>query len=317
MPTLQRNVEAALPSVRDGVGGVLLLGSARAPDLAGRLAKLKAEALGGIAPLVMSDEEGGGVQRVAYLVGSMPWARTMAATLTSEQVRVLAERTARKMVANGITMNLAPNLDLASGPGPDARHIDGPRSFSTDPQIATNYGLAFAQGTRDGGVVPVMKHFPGEGQATANTDYAAALTPTLPSMEQFDLAPFQAAVGAGAPAIMVGNATVPGLSAGPASLSYPVITGLLRRRLGFHGLILTDSLSAGAITVAGLDVGQAAVQAIAAGADMVIVASGDPNTVAEAIVKAVEAGVDTGLLPTGRLNDAVANVLNAKRINLC
>lgn len=317
VPTLQRDVLSALPSVRQGVGGVLLVGTGAGTDLGSRLAELKAQSLGGIAPLVMSDEEGGGVQRLARLVGSLPWARAMAATLTPERVRALAERTGRQMLANGVAMDLAPNVDLAFGPGPDPRHIDGPRSFSTDPLIANSYGLAFARGMLDAGVIPVVKHFPGEGAATANTDYGAAATPALASLEWSDLVPFDTAIKAGLPAIMVGNATVPGLSTGPASLSSAVITGLLRQRLGFHGLILTDSLSAGAISVDGLDVGQAAARAIAAGADMVLVGSGNPNTVATTIVDHVVGEVVSGGVATGRLNDAVANVLNAKGINLC
>jgi beta-N-acetylhexosaminidase len=264
----------------------------------------------------MADEEGGYVQRLANLIGSVPAPRTMAATLTVDQVRALAASMARKMVANGVTMDLAPDMDLALANGTSPAHSDGRRSFSADPAVTTRYGLAFAQGMMDGGVVAVIKHFPGEGHDSANTDFAAALTPPLASLAA-DLAPFEAAISAGMPAIMVGNATVPGLSTGPASLSPAVITGLLRQRLGFQGLILTDSLTAGAISVEGLDVGAAAAKAIAAGADMVVVGSGNPNTVAQTIVDRIVADTGSGALTTARLNDAAAKVLKAKRVTLC
>lgn len=317
VPVLQADIESVLPSVRLGVGGVLLVGNSNGPDLSSRLAQLNAQALGGIGPLVMVDEEGGTVQRLANLVGSVPAPRTMAATLTVDQVRALAASTARKMVANGVTMDLAPDVDLALAQGPSPAHSDGRRSFSADPAVTTRYGLAFAQGMVDGGVVAVIKHFPGEGHDSANTDFGAALTPPLAALEGADLAPFQAAITAGMPAIMVGNATVPGLSTGPASLSAAVLTGLLRQRLGFQGLVLTDSLSAGAISVEGFDVGAAAAKAIAAGADMVVVGSGNPNTVAKTIVDRIAADTGSGALATARLNNAAAKVLKVKRVDLC
>ncbi len=317
VPVLQGNFASALPVVRLGVGGLLLVGVSGRADLSSRLAQVKAEALGGIAPLVMSDEEGGAVQRVADLVGSMPSAQAMAATLTTDQVRTLAANTARRLVANGVTMDLAPDVDLAPGLGAVVSHSDSRRSFSADPALTTSYGVAFARGMVDGGVIPVLKHFPGEGHANASTDFGAADTPPLSSLEGSDLVPFEAAIKAGLPAIMVGNATVPGLSDGPASLSAEAVTGLLRQRLGFHGLVLSDSLTAGAISVTRLDLGQAAVAAIKAGVDMVIVGSGNPNTLATTIVERLVADAGRGALPLDRLTAAAANVLKAKAVNLC
>ena len=196
----------------------------------------------------MTDEEGGEIQRMANLVGNLPWPRTMAATMTPGQVRALAGQVGRRMRAAGITMDLAPVLDLSDSPGPDATYPDGPRSFSVHPAVATAYGLAFARGLQDGGVIPVLKHFPGLGQASANTDFGRATDPPLGTLEAGALLPFEAAIKDGLPAVMVGEVSVPGLTHGlPATLSSQAITGLLRGRLGFHGLVLTDSLSAAAI----------------------------------------------------------------------
>jgi beta-N-acetylhexosaminidase len=272
----------------------------------------------------MSDEEGGEVQRMANLVGSIPWPRTMAATMTPGQVLAVATRLGQSMRANGVTMDLAPVLDLASGPGPDATHTDGPRSFSAVPSVAQAYGLAFAQGLIAGGVVPVVKHFPGEGSASANTDDSSASTPELPILQTADLVPFAAAISTGLPAIMVGNATIPGLSTEPASLSSSVITGYLREQMGFHGLVITDSLSAGAITSLGISLSTAVVDAVRAGADMVLFSApgpdDHPDTVqgaTSAIVAALESAVASGTITMDRLNGAVEDVLTAKGLHPC
>ena len=160
------------PAVVAGAGGILLYGSDAPANLGAMLRSLAARAEGGIAPLVMTDEEGGGVQRLANLVGSIPWPRTMAADMSPSAVEALADTVGKRMRADGVTMDLAPVLDIASGPGPDATHTDGPRSFSPNPVVAARYGLAFARGLLESGVIPVVKHFPGEGRASANTDDA-------------------------------------------------------------------------------------------------------------------------------------------------
>ena len=307
----------AVPAARQGVGGVILFGSAAPTDLSQQLAGLKAQAPGGIAPLIMTDEEGGQVQRMPNLVGSLASPRAMAATLDPEAVRQLGEATGRTLIANGVDVDLAPVLDLASGPGPDMQHTDGPRSFSPDPAVAASYGLGFAEGLLAAGVIPVVKHFPGEGQATANTDDAPASTPPLPALEAADLVPFGRAVHAHLPAVMVGNATIPGLTSGPASLSPAAIGGLLMRQLGFGGLVLTDSLSASSIRATGLDVPHAAVQAVTAGADMVLYDLSGPSSGSSEVASQLTAAASDGTLPLSRLDDAVGHVLSAKRVSLC
>jgi beta-N-acetylhexosaminidase len=313
----ETDVAAAAPAVAAGAGGIVLYGSSAPATLGSQLGALEAMDEGGLAPLVMTDEEGGGIQRMANLVGSLPWPATMSATMTPAAVEQAAEQVAQAMVANRVSVDLAPVLDLASGPGPDATHIDGPRSFGVSPTTATTFGLAFAEGLEAGGVIPVVKHFPGEGSADGNTDDGPASTPPLATLESADLLPFEAAIGAGLPAVMVGDASVPGLSQGPASLASAVITGLLRRQLGFEGLVLTDSLSADAISDLGITVPEASVQAVAAGADMVLSNPIDPNTTFDQTVAALVAAVSDGQVPLMTLNTAVMQVLAAKGVDLC
>jgi beta-N-acetylhexosaminidase len=313
--------EDAVLSVRSlvagGAGGVILFGSDAPSTLPADLAALR-RAGGGVPPLVMTDEEGGEIQRMANLAGDMPWPRTMAATLTRAQVETLAEQVGRRMRAAGVTMDLAPVLDLSDGPGPDDAHPDGPRSFSLSPSVAAAYGIAFARGLRAGGVIPVYKHFPGLGQASFNTDFGPASVPSLPVLRAAALRPFEAAIRAGATAVMVGNVTVPGLTGPvPATLSAPAVTGLLRGRLGFGGLVLTDSLSALAVTDAGYSVPRAAASSIEAGADMVLFGSATAAITTHDIVASIVSAATSGRLPVSRLDDAVRHVLAAKNISLC
>jgi beta-N-acetylhexosaminidase len=319
VPVDERSVGAVTTEVAAGAGGVILFGSQAPPDLAGSLARLVASAPGGIAPFVMADEEGGGVQRLSNVVGVLPSARQMGATMSAAQIQQLGLRTGQRLRAAGVTMDLAPVLDLDGGQGPNNADAIGTRSFSTNEKTASADGLAFAAGLSAGGVVPVVKHFPGLGGATANTDVAPASTRAWSVLQGQDLLPFAAAVNTGLPAVMVSNARVPGLSTIPASVSSAVVTGVLRQRLGFAGLVLTDSLSAGALSDAGYSVVSASVQALTAGADMVLftaaanAVSGQTGQIVDAIV----AAVGSGALSRARLTDAVAHILAAKHVNLC
>ena len=317
-PAEEDDVLAARPLVAEGAGAIILFGAYAPPALPAALATLRRSAAGGLPPLVMTDEEGGEIQRIANLVGSLPWPRTMAATMTVAQVRALAEQVGHRMSAVGVTMDLAPVLDLSDSPGPDAANPDGPRSFSVKPSVAAAYGIAFAEGLQDGGVIPVVKHFPGLGQASYNTDDGPAFDPPLPVLKAGSLRPFEAAIAAQLPAVMVSDVSIPGLTGTlPAALSASAITGLLRHQLGFKGLVLTDSLSALAVQDAGYSVPRAAARAIEAGADMVLFNTSDPQTTMNDVVARIASAVTSRQLSVDRLDDAVQHVLTAKGVSLC
>jgi len=328
-PVLNFDMSTVQVARNAGVGGVLLLGDTQPPsNLAAQLHAALGQTNSGTTPLVMADEEGGGVQRLEGPIPSFPSARDMAATMSAAQVDTLAVSVGKQMRQLGVDVDLAPVLDLDAGPGPSATDADGSRSFSAVPSVATRYGVAFMQGLQEAGVIPVLKHFPGLGGASANTDYGAAETPSLATLDSEGLVPFKAAIAAGAPAVMVANATVPGLTDLPASLS-PEAIGLLRQSLNFQGLVLTDSLSAGAITQAGYDLPSAAVAAIEAGADMVLFGSTlttaqtlllSPQNVGTSIseiVGAIATATTSGALPVSRLIDATEQVLAASHTDLC
>lgn len=222
------------------------------------------------------------------------------------------------MRAIGITMDLAPVMDLDAAFGPTAADPDGSRSFSDDPQIAAADGNAFAAGLATAGVVSVAKHFPGLHGNGDNTDLGPARTSPWDVLQQQGLVPFTAALDRGQPAVMLSNASVPGLSTLPASIS-PQVIGALRGQFGFDGLVLTDSLTAGAITKIGLTVPAAAAAALVAGADMVLYSADNVDAAATArgVVVAIEAAVADGSLPRAQLIDSVSRVMTAKHIDLC
>jgi len=329
VPVRDFDTAGATAEVAAGAGGVLFLGSAPAPpDLRQQLSALVGHARS-VPPLVMADEEGGGVQRLQGLVAAIPWARSIAATMSLAQTRSLARSAARQMRAAGVTTDLAPVLDVDARPGPSSSNADGDRSFSGDARVAAAYGTAFMTGLRAGGVLPVIKHFPGLGGADRNTDVGAAATRPIATLRARDLVPFRAAISAGAPAVMTSNASVPGLTSLPSSLSQAVIVGLLRHELGFDGLVVTDSLSAGAVRAVTPSLGDATIRALAAGADLVLFGStltaademalepGPALATYRALVAGVVAAVQAGRLSEQRLDDAVGHVLAAKNTDLC
>ncbi|HEY8738439.1 MAG TPA: glycoside hydrolase family 3 N-terminal domain-containing protein [Candidatus Dormibacteraeota bacterium] len=321
VPVSETAPGAALPEVQAGAGGLLLFGSAAPANLGAQLASVETQVPGRIGLLVMTDEEGGGIQRMSNLVGSLPWPAWMGYNWSPAQIQSAVTGVGRNMAADGVNMDLAPVIDVdGRNVPPGATNPDGWRSFSGNTAVVTRDGIAFMNGLQSSGVIAVLKHFPGLGGSTGNTDNGLAQTLPWSTLQQVAIPPFAAAINGGAQAIMVSNATVPGLTTLPASLS-PAVMQELRVTLQFHGLVMTDSLSAGAISAAGYSMPSAAVQSLKAGADMVMF--GLPATTTEtvsqtfAIRAAIVSAVANGTLARSRLIDADAAVLASRHVNLC
>ncbi len=317
-PVQLTDVPAAAAMVHAGIGGVILYGGPPPAALAGQLADLKAFAPAGWPVLVASDEEGGDVQRLRSLTEALPWPRTHArhppGTIEADAARV-----GRALKALGVTVDFAPVADLDAGPGPDNRHPDGRRSYSAHPAVAAAAVAAFIRGLQHAGLVAVVKHFPGLGTATGNTDVGTAITAPWSQLQTRDLQPFRAAVGAGVKGVMTSNAVVPGLTSLPVSLS-ATGTAAVRAGLGFDGVVFTDSLSAIAVGMAGYSVPAAAVQALRAGADDVVFGTGDTQDgarQAEAVRAAIVAAVTDGTLRLTRLREAARHVAQAFGASIC
>ncbi len=251
--------------------------------------------------LVSTDEESGRVAVTREIVGAGPSPRRLAREQTPEQVREYAAGIGSRLIEAGIDLDLAPLLDLDDGP---YSGIVGDRSFSADPATAAEYGLAFSAGLLDAGVTPTVKHFPGQGRSTTDTHAEGAVVEaTVEELRSTDLLPFQEAIDAGVPVVMLNHLGYSALDPDlPASLS-PTAYALLRE-MGFEGVAMTDSLGMGAVNLR-WDFPEAAVRAIEAGADVALATDGNQALgMRDAIVEAVR----SGRLSEERLTEAAARV---------
>jgi beta-N-acetylhexosaminidase len=221
------------------------------------------------APVLVSvDQEGGRVQRFrGEGFPDLPSARRAAAG-GEEAVRRSAVTAARCLRAAGIHMNLAPVLDVDSNP---ANPVIGERAFGSDPDQVASCGVAYAKTLQAEGVAACGKHFPGHGDTSVDSHLDLPHLPhAMERLERVELVPFRAAVGAGIASLMTAHVLFDSIDPQvPATLSRRVVTGLLRERLGFEGLVFTDDFEMQAIADR-FEMGDAAVRAIEAGCDQVL-----------------------------------------------
>jgi beta-N-acetylhexosaminidase len=283
---------------RGEIGGVIAFPPAGADpeDVRAAIARLQDAARSAGAPplLVATDQEGGGVKRfptLPPLTSPVELAAAGEAAATAE-----GRDTGRALRQIGVNADLAPVLDV---PAVSGAFMAG-RSFGSEPATVAAAGVGFANGLSDAGVAATAKHFPGLGRATANTDLGPSVVGGSRAELAPDLEPFRAAVDAGVSLVMTSNATYAALDEErPASLS-PGVTRLLRDRLGFEGVVITDDLFAGAISEAGYGPGDAAVAAAQAGADLLLFA----RLPAPEALPALTAAIRRGSLDRQALLDA-------------
>lgn len=304
LPDVTSTDDPLLAELQDvGVGGVLLTHTnvetnRQASDL---VDALRAGASRGHI-VVAADEEPGRVRTLESLVGSVRSARRLAAEETPGDVRELGRTPGRVLASLGASLDLAPVADLDGGPWDGTI---GDRSFSDDPVDATTYALAYARGLQEEGVTPTIKHFPGHGRASGDDHVELPhVQATLDTLRLSDLVPFQQAIDAGAPVMMVGNVAYDAFDpATPASLTPAVYRQL--RDMGFRGVAMTDSIGMGAVNLR-WDYGQAAVKAIAAGADAVLGTDGwGARWMRDALVEAVR----DGQVSQERLDEAATRMM--------
>jgi beta-N-acetylhexosaminidase len=256
----------------------------------------------GLPLLVAVDDEGGRVQPLAGVLDDLPSAADLAQRDAADLEALATDRAAR-LRALGVTTVFGPVLDVGGGGG------IGDRSFGGAADVVTASAGAYARGLRMGGVLPVVKHFPGQGRADADTHDGPGVVPDLAALRASDLVPYDALMGERPLGVMVGHLDVPGLTAPdvPASLS-PDAIGLLRGAYEFDGLVVTDDLAAMDAVLARFTVPEAAERALAAGVDLVLLSQ--PTDVG-AVLDRLEEAVGAGRIPDRRLASAVARVAAA------
>lgn len=238
------------------------------------------------APLFIAvDHEGGEVSHAPW-VSPQPSAAELGARGDGREVRGVSEQIGLELRQAGVNTDFAPVVDTGYG------SAIGNRSFGEDPDVVSKLGVASVKGFHDAGVVSSAKHFPNHGVAVSDSHTSLPVVEhNMQTIKSYDLPPFRAAVQAGAPMVMVGHLLYPAIDPGlPASLS-PKAIGLLREDLGFDGVVVSDDLAmAGAL--GGGTPAQAAVAAVKAGADLLLISS-PPQQQADAyaaLVRAIEGG---------------------------
>jgi beta-N-acetylhexosaminidase len=258
--------------------------------------------------LVAIDEEGGDVTRLEARTGSsFPGNHALGAVDDVDLTREVAHELGRRLAACGVNLNWAPSADVNSNP---SNPVIGVRSFGADPELVARHTAAYVTGLQSAGVAACTKHFPGHGDTAVDSHHALPrIDAELSVLERRELLPFRAAITAGTRAVMSAHILVPTLDPDhPATLSLGILTDLLRGRLGYDGLIVTDAIEMQAIAAAyGIERGS--VLAIAAGADALCVGGGlaDDETVRR-LRDALVGAVRSGELPEERLAEAAERV---------
>lgn len=255
------------------------------------------------------DQEGGIVTRFPQDAVTVPGAMSLAAAGDPENAEEAARITADQLRALGVNFNLAPVLDVNSN---RRNPVIGARSFGDDPHRVAQFGAAEVRGMTAGGVLSCAKHFPGHGDTAVDSHIGLpCIDKSLEELEQCELIPFKAAIEAGIPAVMTTHILFPQIEKNnvPATMSRTIMTGLLREKLSFRGLIISDCMMMKAIaehygTVNGV------VAAMQAGVDLVFVCH-DPNLCCEAM-RAVEAAVRNGTINSAEMEESAAHIVRVK-----
>lgn len=290
------------------LGGVTLFGRnvERPKQVAALCRAIVAAAPRELPPVVAVDQEGGRVARLKAPILALPPMRALGAlddpALTERAGRVLGA----ELAALGLNLDFAPVCDVDSNPD---NPVIGDRAFARGPAAVATHAVAFARGLRAAGVLPCAKHFPGHGDTTTDSHLELPVLPhDRARLDAVELPPFRAAVEAGVEVVMTAHVVCRGVDPErPATLS-PKLLAILKDEMGFGGLLVSDDLNMKAI---GLPVGEAAVQAIAAGCDAVLVCRHDDRM--DEARRALEDEARRSPAFRARLEDAVTRGLAVRR----
>lgn len=260
-------------------------------------------------PLIISvDEEGGRVSRMPDQLKDMPAALSVGNTKNSRYAYDIGGMLAGEIAAFGFNTDFAPVLDIWSNP---KNTVIGDRAFGTTPESVSRMGIPVMNGIRDRGIIPVVKHFPGHGDTVTDSHVGLPkIDYDMDRLDSFELVPFRNAIKDGADAVMVAHILMSALDTKyPASLSKAVITDLLRGKMGFDGVVITDDMTMGAIAK-NYSIGNASVRSVLAGSDIILVCHGTDSQ--RLAMNSVEAAVKNGTIPIGRIDKSVGRILRLK-----
>lgn len=262
-------------------------------------------------PLWLSlDEEGGRVTRLPDELVKIPASGVIGKSKDPKLAEKVGRQIGRRLSGYGLNMDFAPVLDVNSNP---RNPVIGDRAFGSTADQVSTMGLAAMKGIAGTGVVPVVKHFPGHGDTAIDSHLGLpVIKHDRNRLDKVELAPFRQAIQAGAEVVMVGHLLMEQIDPDtPASYSKPVITGLLREELGFEGVVITDDLTMGAVAQSEKGIGEAAIQSVLAGTNIVLV--GHDYRLEEEVLKSLTEAVQSGRIPESTLDERVLAVLRLKQ----
>jgi beta-N-acetylhexosaminidase len=290
------------------IGGVILFGynmnsEEQVASLVGSLQTLSMRTEPGVPLFVAVDQEGGDIASAPWVVPE-PAAAEVGSRGDPDEARTIAAKMGRQLLRAGINTDFAPVVDTGFGAA------IGNRSYGEDPELVARMGVAAVEGFEEAGVVSAAKHFPNHGPARSDSHVSVpVIRHDAKTLQSYDLPPFEAAVDAGVPMVMVGHLVYPAVDPhNPASLSKDAIS-MLRADLDFRGVIVTDDLAMAGAKGGGTPA-EAAVKAVEAGADLLLVSS-PPQQQADAY-DAVVAAVESGEIPRARVRKSVERLLEVK-----
>ncbi|MCZ7542642.1 MAG: glycoside hydrolase family 3 protein [Anaerolineae bacterium] len=275
----------------------------------------EAAAGGGLPPLFIAvDHEGGLIQRLKDDNGFtvFPVGQLVTATGDPADAAAVGRAMAEELLAVGINMNLAPVADLETN---RENPVVARRAYGSDPDMVGRTIAAFIEGAQEARLLAVAKHFPGHGATTQDSHTGLpVLDHDAARLRAVEMVPFQYAADAGVAAIMAAHIWFPNLEpeeGRPASLSYPVLTGLLREAMGYQGLIMTDALDMNAIDRR-FFYGEAARLAVQAGVDLIAFGGQVSLEDQQAAIAEVIQAVEDGAIPQARIDESARRILETK-----
>ncbi|MDX8569621.1 glycoside hydrolase family 3 protein [Elizabethkingia sp. HX XZB] len=288
---------------KEKIGGIILMqdNAAQEIELVNEFQKSSRVPL-----LIGMDAEWGLYQRIAA-AHKFPWAITLGAIQDDKLIYEMASKIASDAKRMGVNWDFAPVVDVNTNP---SNPIIGNRSFGSDVQNVIRKGLAYSNGLQDNGVLAAIKHFPGHGDTDKDSHLDLPVVKhNINRLNNTELAPFKALMDKNVGGVMVAHLYVPALeskSGVPASVSYSIITDLLKKKFGYKGLIITDALNMGAVA-SRYKAGELDKKAFAAGNDIMLFSQGVSDG-----KKLIQQAIDNGEIPQSRIEESVKKILLTK-----
>lgn len=261
-------------------------------------------------PLFLSlDEEGGRVSRLTVELEALPSNEIIGEKNDSDFSFEIGNIIGEKLRGFGFNMDFAPVFDINSNPN---NPVIGDRSFGSNPEVVRRLGVATMKGIQNKDVISVIKHFPGHGDTSVDSHLGLPkVDKGLEGLENFELKPFKGAIEDGADAIMISHILFPQIDdENPASLSHSIITNILRDKMNFEGIVITDDLTMGAI-IDNYSIEEAVIKAVIAGSDIVLVCHDYDKEFAA--IKTLKDAVKDGVISEARIDESVYRILKLKK----